>query len=107
MNILPKSLTIAGFQHTQIMRDENYAVYRQSQELQMDTFEVIRIQKHKAGVIPNGDGTFREVEEGETYPKANRWGIDGWTFREERDAMEKFWELKKAQDAQIQETPQP
>lgn len=105
MNTLPTQLKIAGFTHTQIDRDGDLAIYRQSKEGQHDSYEVIRIQSHEAAEIPNGDGTFRTVEAGETYPKANSWGRDGWTFATEDTARWKMGSLKKVRDAQNLTTP--
>lgn len=106
MNQLPKSLTIAGFQHTQIDRDGDIALYRQSKPGQHDAFEVIIVQSHEAAKIPNGDGTFREVEAGETYPKATSWGRNGWTYGQESFARAKFRDLIAHREAQNQDTPQ-
>lgn len=90
MKLLPTKLTFDGFLLTQIAREEDLAIYRQFKPGKSEAFEVIRIQSHGAATIPNGDGTFREVEAGESYPKSHKWGTEGWTLRTEEEAFAKF-----------------
>lgn len=106
MNKLPKTLRTDHFNLTQIKRDENFAIYLQSKPNQAVAYEVIRIRKHEATEIKNPDGTTqRNIEAGETYPKAPRWGRDGWTYARRPDAERKFSELQKSQEARNSTTP--
>lgn len=101
MKRLPTTLTIGEFTHEQIQRDDRFAIYRQSREgSESVSYEVIRIQTHEDGRIPNGDGTFREIEAGETYPKAHHWGRDGWTFSSLVEAQERFSQLGSTSTAE-------
>lgn len=94
MKLLPTKLTFDGFNLQQIAREGDLAIYRQSKPGKSEAFEVVRIQSHGEATIPNGDGTFREVEAGESYPKSHRWGTGGWTLRTEEDAFAKFNALR-------------
>lgn len=101
MKLLPTKLTIGEFTHEQIQRDDRFAIYSQVREGSNHVnYEVIRIQSHGDGKIPNGDGTFREVEAGETYPKANSWGRNGWTFSSLPEAQERFFQLGSTSTAE-------
>lgn len=101
MKRLPTTLTIGEFTHEQIQRDDRFAIYSQQREgSESVNYEVIRIQTHEDGRIPNGDGTFRDIESGETYPKANSWGRNGWTFPTLVDAQRRFSELGSTNTAE-------
>lgn len=100
MKTLPTKLEYDGFNLTQIAREGLIAVYEQRKPgVNHVGYETIRIQTHKAATIPNGDGTFRDVEEGESYPKSHRWGVDGFTSTTREAAMQKFCEMVKEDTA--------
>lgn len=94
MKRLPTTIRIGEFTHEQIQRDDRFAIYSQKWDgSDRLSYEVIRIQTHGDGQIPNGDGTFRKIEAGETYPKAHQWGREGWTFSSLVEAQQRFFEL--------------
>jgi hypothetical protein len=57
MKPIPLTLTKDGFTLTQIQRDGDIAIYRQSKAGQSDAFEVIRIQFNEACERTLPDGT--------------------------------------------------
>jgi hypothetical protein len=101
MKRLPTTLRIGDFTHEQIQRDDRFAIYSQKgDDSDHLAYEVIRIQTHGDGKIPNGDGTFREIEAGETYPKAHHWGREGWTFSSLVEAQRRLSELGSIRTAE-------
>lgn len=94
MKPLPLTLTLDGFDLEQIQRCSDFAIYRQKHPNQSDTFEVIRINKQKAGQIVRGGVTIT-LEEKEKYPRTEAWGEAGWTFQTIEMALNKFFELQK------------
>jgi hypothetical protein len=94
MKPLPLTLTLDGFDLEQIQRCSDFAIYRQKHKNQIDTFEVIRINKQKAGEIVRGGVTIM-LEEKEKYPRTEAWGEAGWTFQTLEKAQERFSELQQ------------
>lgn len=80
-----------GFAYRQIAREGNTAIYEQAWSGCSDPsvcYEVIRIRSRGGFQI---DGRF--VEPAEIYPKAEAWGIDGFTLTDKDAAFEKLRKL--------------
>src|SRR6266550_5350522 len=88
---LPTRFRRNGFEYRQIARERHGAIYEQTWAGCCDPsvcYEVIRIRQ-RDGFQING----RFVEPAEIYPKADAWGVDGFTFTDRDAAFEKLWEL--------------
>jgi hypothetical protein len=86
-NPLAKSFTKYGFTFTQIKREGDVAIYRQTKG-NFEAFEVIIIDRHNGYKL--GDA---EIPPAETYPSSSQWGSHGWTLRTLDRAHEKFAEV--------------
>jgi hypothetical protein len=78
----------SGFEHTQLKRIGDVAIYRQSKSGLPDAYEVVLIEKHE-GYIAFG----KDIPASEYYPSSAKWGACGFTFRSREDAERKFKEL--------------
>jgi len=82
------------FRHTQEKRDGSIALFRQ-EDTESDAppaWEVVKI-KHHDGYEAFGS----YIEPAEYYPKDERWGEDGFTFRDRDQAVKKYNRLIAAQ----------
>jgi len=80
-----------GFQYRQIAREGCAAVYEQRASgcaQRSVSYEVIRVRLREGFQI---DGRF--VEPAEMYPKAEAWGVDGFTFTDKDAAFAKLREI--------------
>lgn len=90
MKPLDTQFTSRGFTHTLIERHSNVALYaRQRAGSQVKHYEVIRVKSHNGFTL--GGVT---VPPAETYPGAESWGTDGFTFNDLESAREKFQTLR-------------
>jgi hypothetical protein len=88
---LPTRFRRDGFNYRQIAREPNAAIYEQTWTGCSDPsvcYEVIRIRRHEGFQI-NG----RFVEPAEIYPKAEAWGVDGFTLTDKDAAFAKLREV--------------
>ena len=88
---LPKEFRRDGFNYRQIAREGNAAIYEQRWTGCAEPsvcYEVIRIRRREGFQI-NG----RLVEPAEIYPKADAWGVDGFTLTDKDAAFAKLREL--------------
>ena len=88
---LPTQFRRDGFNYRQIARDGDAAIYEQTWSGCADPsvcYEVIRIRR-RDGFQING----RLVEPAEIYPKADAWGVDGFTLTDKDAAFAKLREL--------------
>lgn len=93
MKQLRTSFTSRGFNHEQVVRAGNLAIYKRwakNLTAARAHFEVIKISKHNGYKLGSS-----YIEPAETYPSASVWGIAGWTHTELDTAKERFKELKK------------
>ena len=89
---LPKGFSHNGFQYRQIARERGAAIYEQRCSGCAESsvsYEVVRVRRREGFQI-----TGRFVEPAETYPKAEAWGIDGFTFTDKDSAFAKLREIK-------------
>jgi hypothetical protein len=88
---LPTRFRRDGFNYRQIARERLGAIYEQTWAACCDPsvcYEVIRIRR-RDGFQVNG----RLVEPAEIYPKAEAWGVDGFTLIDKDAAFAKLREV--------------
>jgi len=88
---LQKEFRRDGFTYRQIAREGHGAIYEQTWGDCSDPsvcYEVVRIRCHEGFQI-NG----RFVQPAEIYPKAEAWGVDGFTLTDKDTAFAKLREL--------------
>lgn len=88
---LPMRFRRDGFNYQQIAREGDAAIYEQTWSGCSDPsvcYEVVRIRRHEGFQI-NG----RFVQPAEIYPKAEAWGVDGFTLTDKDTALAKLREL--------------
>ena len=88
---LPTRFRRDGFDYRQIARERDAAIYEQTWSGCPEPsvcYEVIRIRR-RDGFQING----RLVEPAEIYPKADAWGVDGFTLTDKDAAFAKLREL--------------
>lgn len=91
MKVLEKNFTYKGFEHSQVLREGNIAIYKQKlQEGVTERFEVVTIDSHNGYEIAG-----QKFPPSEMYPSSNQWGVKGFTLLTYEDALEKFNFLKK------------
>jgi hypothetical protein len=90
---LPTRFRSGEFEYRQIAREGSAAIYEQTWLGCAEPsicYEVIRI-RHRDGFQIGG----RFVEPAELYPKAEAWGIDGFTFTDKDAAFAKLREIRR------------
>lgn len=92
MKTLEKKFTYKEFEYSQILRDGNFAIYRQKLKDggKSETFEVIIIDSHNGYEIAG-----QKIPPSEMYPSTNQWGVKGFTVLSYDDALKKLETLKK------------
>jgi hypothetical protein len=87
---LPTRFRHDGFDHRQIYREGDFAIYQQTCKGNEDSaaFEVIRIRRREGFKIAG-----RFVEPAEVYPNSEAWGVDGFTLTDKDAAFAKLREL--------------
>jgi hypothetical protein len=89
---LPKEFRHNGFDHRQIYREGDFAIYRQTWKGNEHSavFEVVRIKRRQGFEI---DGRF--VQPAEVYPASKLWGTDGFTLTNKDAAFAKLRQISK------------
>jgi hypothetical protein len=89
---LPKEFRRDGFTYRQIYREGDFAIYRQTWKGNEHSaaFETIRIRRRDGFQIHG-----RFVEPAEIYPKAEAWGVDGFTLPDKDAAFAKLCEISR------------
>jgi hypothetical protein len=88
---LPTQFRRDGFNYRQIAREGDAAIYEQTWTNCAEPsvcYEVVRIRRREGFQI-NG----RFVEPAEIYPKADAWGVDGFTLTDKDAAFAKLHEV--------------
>jgi hypothetical protein len=88
---LPTRFRRDGFEYRQIAREGEAAIYEQTWSGCAEPsvcYEVIRIRRRDGFQIGG-----RFVEPAEIYPKADAWGVDGFTLTDKDAAFAKLREL--------------
>ena len=93
---LPKEFRHNGFEHRQIYREGDFAIYQQTWKGNDDSaaFEVIRVRRRDGFVIGS-----RFVEPAAVYPNSEAWGVDGFTVTDRNKAWDKFFEISLEEPA--------
>lgn len=69
-----------------------YRVARQSHpQHTQNAWEVVMLKWHRARTMPDG----RQIGGNYAWPPSEDWGLNGWTYRTEAEAMKKFTQLVK------------
>ena len=77
MKTLPKIIKSDGYTMTQVMREDDLAIYRRTKQVgdrTIEHFEVIVIC-----VLPERETLGTIFPEREKYPASEAWGVHGWT----------------------------
>lgn len=91
MKKIEKKFKYKGFEHTQLFREDNLAIYRQKLTgSKSEKYEVIVIDSHDGYEIAG-----QKFPPSEMYPSSNQWGVKGFTHLTYEDAMDKINFLKK------------
>jgi hypothetical protein len=88
---LPIRFRRDGFDYRQIVREGNAAIYEQTWGGFSDPsvcYEIVRIRRRDGFQIGG-----RFVEPAEIYPKAEAWGVDGFTLTDKDAAFAKLREV--------------
>ena len=88
---LPTRFRRDGFEYRQIVRERDAAIYKQTWSGCAEPsvcYEVVRIRRREGFQI-NG----RFVEPAEIYPKADAWGVNGFTLTDRDAAFAKLREV--------------
>ena len=90
MKQLPIQFTKQGFNHEQVRREGDVAIYRRAPAsgAYQHHFEVVRIESHNGYTIAGV-----HCPPSETYPTPEQWGSRGWTYNDAESANAKFSEL--------------
>jgi len=89
---IPASFAKKGFDHKQIARSGNIAIYERSRiGMKCPHWEVVKIGHHNGYILAGV-----EIPPSETYPSSESWGVSGWTYRNLEKAKAKFDSLKKS-----------
>jgi len=94
---LPTRFRRGGFNHRQIAREGNAAIYEQTWSGCHNPsvcYEVIYVRRRDRFKIDN-----RWVEPAEIYPNSEAWGTDGFTFTDKDAAFAKLREIAASFDA--------
>jgi hypothetical protein len=89
---LPKEFCHDGFQYRQIACEGDAAIYEQRCTGCAEStvsYEVIRVRRREGFQIGG-----RFIEPAEIYPKAEAWGVDGFTFTDKDAAFVKLRQIK-------------
>lgn len=95
MKILEKEFKKKGFNHKQLKRDGELAIYERWKDVEAPHFEVIKIGSHNGYEL---GGTY--IEPAETYPSDGQWGTAGWTYLALEEAEKKFKYLLRGRKSQ-------
>ena len=90
MNTLPTSFKKNGFDFEQLDRVGNIALFAKSKGKAPSTFEVVRIGSHNGFTVMGN-----VIPPAETYPPSEKWGVDGWSYNDREQAVNKFNALIK------------
>jgi len=86
MKKLNKQFTSRGFEHKQITRNGDKAIYERNLiGSDRKHYEVIKIQSHNGYEIAG-----KHYEPSEFYPSSSSWGALGFTYNSLKEAKEKL-----------------
>lgn len=85
MKTLEKTFKSKQFNHNQLKRVGNFAIYERWKDDTKKHYEVVKIGRHNGYTIAG-----QYVAPAETYPSSSSWGMNGWTCITIEQAEEKF-----------------
>lgn len=90
MRKLPKSFKHKGFDHTQLKREGNKAIFKKTKtNSKLVSYEVVLLSSHNGYELAG-----QYIEPAETYPSTSQWGIKGFTYNDLKLAEAKYTTLK-------------
>lgn len=98
MKILGSQFNRQGFIYELVARDGDIAVYSQRSK-SIGTKDLGKVVGYEVFKVQSHDGLFIHgvwIEPSEYIPSNAEWGQKGWSFFDEKKAMEKFQKLIKA-----------
>ena len=94
MKLLAEQFTKKKWDHTQISREGDIAIYeRRKFDVPEPHWEVIKICHHNGFKLKDAEGKEVFIPPAETYPSSEQWGAKGFTYNDKDKAFEKFREL--------------
>ena len=102
MKPLAESFKSGGFNFRQLCREGNVALFEKTKGERNRCYEVVRIQQREARLAFG-----KTLPACEVMPSSERWGKDGWTYRDLPSAQKKFRERVEAQERAALGTPTP
>ncbi len=84
----PTDFSANGFRFTQVAREGPIALFRRCKPGGAGHFELVRLREVEASEIYGRDYPAREV-----YPGNEKWGTDGFTVMDEKEARKRFGEM--------------
>lgn len=89
MKPIPETFTRNGWEHVQLERQGNFAIYQRSKPAGLKPhFEVVRIAQN-----PAREQFGKRIEAAESYPTETQWGKFGFTFGDEAQARTRLSQL--------------
>jgi len=100
---LPKEVKYQGFNHIQLKRQDNIAIYQKCLGNILVGYETIIIQaRYPQETYFRHTGNNPELKE--HYPQTSAWGRYGFTYKHLKDAERKFDELLEKSSKKSKET---
>lgn len=88
--------------YTQVVRNENTAIYERSRNGKVKDYEVFHIK-----ILPKGTQIFQTVtkEDEEKYPSTSQFGFSAWSYQTKHAAVVRYEKLNKRSDPAAENTP--
>ena len=92
--MMPGRFTECGWQYELVKRDDLISIYKKKKESHKKwSWDVIKMRECPAYEIAGA-----QIPAKETFPNETFWGIDGFTYTNEKDALAKFDFLLKRRE---------
>ena len=99
---LPTTFRSGGFKFRQLAREGEVALFEKTKGRKDCSYEVVRVLRRNARIAFG-----KMLPACEVIPSSERWGKDGWTYRDLVRARNKFCERVEAQEQRVLGTPKP
>lgn len=97
---LPTTFRSGGFKFRQLAREGEVALFEKTKGHKDCSYEVVRVLRRDARIAFG-----KMLPTCEVMPSSERWGKDGWAYRDLASARKKFRERVKAQERRVLGTP--
>jgi hypothetical protein len=95
MKILPATFRNDGFDFQQLAREGMVVLLRKTKpQFSNESFEVVILHQSPAWINPQGN----PVPAAECMPQNEKWGEQGWSYRDKDDAWAKFRSIAVSKD---------